>query len=655
MAEVILSQQTNAANIEDEGWRYRIMQSIEISFRHVINLGHYQTIIELAGVSSVISSRNPMKRSIKPTPQQRASALSRLALETARTEPLAQVALFLDKATAGPGDEPGIGSLHCHELHSALKDLEENSEAIIKLLLAEERNFDAQDCHGHTPLFHSIKVRNDTITKELLKCTDPNIADNNGQTPLHFVAGQTDYRNSNVATMLLWEGANCNAQDKSGSSPLHLLMKYFGHGSDEMIELLLNWGANTMIRDQTGRTPLHYAGYCNPANTAVIGLLLSHKADINSLDNHNRTPLHLALGEIRNLTAATTLLNQGANVNTQDSFKFSPLHSALECLEAGLEDVTKLLVAKGADVNKKDRNNRTPLHTAIDRGHETVIEYLLDKGADVHALDKNLKTPLHLATSGAGTIATATALLKRGANVNALDSLRSSPLHSAARFLGRDSGSMIKLLLAYGADFNAQDECDRTPLHEAANAAGLDAITILLAAGANINTLDTSYSTPLHLAFRLVGMGDSEKIIRLLLAKGASAVVNAEDQNSFRPLHLAVYQESPILVNLLLVNGADIDAMNKYGETALDIAAKIRPPGSTNTVVATLLKRKGARHGSEIAPETSELGAARKEMLRETAVEGVAGATSKGFSPDEEWTLKRRNLSPGRLSHIPSK
>lgn len=655
MANMILSQRGKAITIADEARRYQIVRSIEKSLRHAITLGHYESIIELLKVATASSDRpfgddiranysnNPMRRSVKtknPTPQSSIFLHSQRALETARTETLATVMLLLGKATGNPICELWADSLHRHELHSALKALERISGDMIKLLLTEETNINAQDRLGRTPLYYSVEIGNDTVINLLLENarTDPNIVDHRGRSPLHLAASQTTC-SCIVVQALVSRGANLDAPDTYGSTPLHLLMQHFGHGSDKMIKLLLEWGASTTAQDLASRTPLHYAGYLTLSHLRIIKLLLSYKADINSLDNHLQTPLHLALGKTKNLTTATILLNLGAIANTEDSFGSSPLHSILKSSEVDLEDIIKLLVTKGADVNKKDRDGQTPLHVAIDRGHEAVTEFLLDSRAEINALDNELRTPLHLATGGTRTIATAASLLRRGAQVNALDSSGSSPLHSATRSSGPGSEKMIKLLLESGANPKAQDKSGVTPLHSAASSAGLESVAILLDAGAHVNALDASFSTPLHLAPRLVGVGNPEEVVRLLLARGAKKVINAKDQHGFRPLHLAVHTESSIIASLLITNGADINAINYYGETALDIAIKFQSPGQT---IEKFLIAKGARCGSGIRPELEAARDSRIGNNKESLGRPVVGADAKGVQLTEMSNLKPR-------------
>ena len=91
--------------------------------------------------------------------------------------------------------------------------------------------------------------------------------------------------------------------------------------------------------------------------------------------------------------------------------------------------------------------------------------------------------------------------------------------------------------------------------------------------------------TPLHYA---AGWGHKE-IVELLIAEGAD--VNAMNGAGQTPLHFAAQEGQKEIVELLIAKGADVNAKTNDGETPLDLA---------KGEIADLLRKHGGKTGEEL-------------------------------------------------------
>jgi len=63
---------------------------------------------------------------------------------------------------------------------------------------------------------------------------------------------------------------------------------------------------------------------------------------------------------------------------------------------------------------------------------------------------------------------------------------------------------------------------------------------------------------------------EKRPMVELLLANGAE--VNAKNQEGETPLHITTQREDRLITKILLENGADPCVKNRFGKTPLDIA-----------------------------------------------------------------------------------
>jgi ankyrin repeat protein len=240
----------------------------------------------------------------------------------------------------------------------------------------------------------SLKAKTTDLIDVILETEkfDINGVNNRGWTPLHLA---TD-RDIN-ARHLIRKGADPNIADEEGNTPLHFAARYAKE--IETISLLLeNKQVDINHRGNNGWTALHHA--IEASNVITVGYLLKKDADPDAADGNGATPLHLAVKDdyYYNTTKIIDIIleTEKCNINGVDNYGRTPLHYAVETRPYPNTIHVCRLIKMGADPGIADKNGVTPLHMAA-RNAESMdlIEVLLNTEAvDVNCVDNQGRTPL---------------------------------------------------------------------------------------------------------------------------------------------------------------------------------------------------------------------------------------------------------------------
>ncbi len=412
------------------------------------------------------------------------------------------------------------------------------------------------------------------IARALADGADPHAAGPDGSVPLHWAARQDHLA---AAEALLAAGASPMAEDRYGVTPLYLAAE---NGNAAMIEAFLAAGGDANAYAPHGETMLMTA-----ARTGVVDairVLLEAGAEVDARDREfSQTALMIAVRE-REVAATELLLEAGADVNAQTRMgpepAFVPPCKGTGCGSEGVG------INRGGLPDRGRRDARlggmTPLLYAARDGLAELTAVLVEAGADLELAEANGITPLLMASLN-GHIETARVLLRAGADPNADDFWGRTPLWAAVEYRNLDMNNRDQ-------DSPTHNGVDRAPF--------VPFIEELIAAGADVNArtrevppsrrwlyslgdvswVDFTGQTP----FLRAALSGDTTVMRLLLAHGADP--NLPTFAGTTPLMAAAgvnwvvaqtYTESPEAlleaVKICLENGADINATNSMGLTAL--------------------------------------------------------------------------------------
>jgi len=429
------------------------------------------------------------------------------------------------------------------------------SQATIQAFIHTGASVNILDYSGYTPLMSAVR-RGDLDGVKLLFGAGAEVdLEVLSVSPIHVAA---EHSNIAMIRFLLESGANSEMPDPNENKPLHAAAKV---GNIEVVQELIDCGVDVDPFNDDGATPLHLAAA--GGHFEVVKVLVEAGHDTTVTDQMNSTPLHAA-ARVGHLKTVDFLLERGANFRAIDNKKQLPIHVAAE--EGHVELVKRLLQhrSKAYQLKAVDNVGQTAIHIAARMDFHGILSVLFDEGDNLDATDSDGLTALHLAVQK-GHVNTVGLLLEKGASPEGKSSEGSTVLHYAA-----DHGSteIVQLLLKKGASIHleALDSDDKTPLFLAIYSRNLEVVKCLLDAGGNINA---SSKWPAMYAAAYYGR---VPIVQELLSRGLTrGIWEACGENNWTPLH-AGYDTAEV-TKLLLEAGANVNAVNSDGKTALHLAS----------------------------------------------------------------------------------
>ncbi|XP_071071819.1 nuclear factor NF-kappa-B p100 subunit isoform X3 [Dasypus novemcinctus] len=144
---------------------------------------------------------------------------------------------------------------------------------------------------------------------------------------------------------------------------------------------------------------------------------------------------------------------------------------------------------------------------------------------------------------------------------------------------------------------NLTNHLHQTPLHLAVITGQTRVVSFLLQVGADPALLDRHGDSVVHLALR-AGAGAPD-LLRVLLQSGTPSMaqlLHMPDFEGLYPVHLAVHARSPECLDLLVGDGAEVEAAERQGgRTALHLATEMEELGLVTHLVTKLGANVNAR------------------------------------------------------------
>lgn len=472
------------------------------------------------------------------------------------------------------------------------KDAEDNSVIQIALakdelwydIMINQKTAELRDINGENIVHYFVRTGDEKAIDFCIKNALPlSVKNNEGKTPVNLCFDDAENFNSiKIAAKLLQGGAECVRGDfayfedavrshnpllrfTDGQTPLHIAT-ISGHTG--IVKYLLTEKSSIRLsdllqaQDIAGSTPLHEA--VRYGQVEIAKLLLESGAKIDALDAVGKTPFLLIIPENKQYEMYSTLLSFNAKATEKDMFGDTVLHVATMANVS--TKVLQLLVSYGSPVNERNKQGITPLSLAIEKNNTPHVIFYAQNGADINAQDMQGNTPLGRALESPSIDMLKTLITPK--NVLSKDSDGQTPLHIA---IIKDSPfEYIQYLIDSGADVNARNKNGDSVLYLAVKKNKKDVGDLLLSRNADIFATNTENNSPLRIALTEGGEVQDWLI--------TSRTLNIVDGSGNTPLHYAAEWNLKEALSSLIQKGANVNAVNSNGESALFSAVKADSP-----------------------------------------------------------------------------
>ncbi|HVK12418.1 MAG TPA: ankyrin repeat domain-containing protein [Gemmataceae bacterium] len=286
----------------------------------------------------------------------------------------------------------------------------------------------------------------------------------------------------------------------------------------------------------------------------------------------------------------------------------SPGERLVAAIQAGDLGGITAAIAAGASPTRPNRAGEAPLTVALDVGFDDAVLAMIDAGTNVDDVFGDIVAR--------GRTELVRRLLDRTPRPNP-KTIREALLYPSD--LWADAG-LIRTLLAATGDAKKKSREPMQYIHTAALAGHPAGLAVILDAGADPNAPSHDGSTPLRLAAQAVPGGPANYVQAMMALAGG------------KPVEAPVAQPGTIeCVKLLLARGAEVNAANAQGETALHAAVE-----RGDVAMAKALIDAGADLHAKYEISIPGMSAAKKSKLMRESMAAMAEMMSMFGAADED-------------------
>jgi ankyrin repeat protein len=336
----------------------------------------------------------------------------------------------------------------------------------------------------------------------------------------------------------------------------------------EIMKYVVSKGAKLDVVDTHGNTFLNFAASTGQLNIELYKYSFKIGADITKEKNHDgANALLLIASHLKDAEIVDYFISKGATLNGKDTKGNGLFEYAAK---GGNTQFLKILLDKGVD---KGTNAMIFASQGL-RGKENTLEtylFLEKNGINPNIINGENRNPLHFITRYNKDLSVYTYFIDKGVDVNLQDEEGNTPFTNAA---GNNTLEVVQFLSKELKNINIKNKDGHSALTNAVNRNSIDVVSFLLENKADINIIDTDGNT---LSYYLIHNFSANKPeifeAKIKLLEKSGLVIN-QLQNSQNTLtHIATEKNNLPLLKRIASFNIDVNAKNKEGLSALQIAA----------------------------------------------------------------------------------